>query len=75
MLCVCLQVVYFTAIFPYFILIALFINNVQLPGAKDGILYFLTPRWDKLLEVQVTAQFITVLINTIPDKCTQLLLL
>ncbi|TKS78705.1 Sodium- and chloride-dependent GABA transporter 1 [Collichthys lucidus] len=28
------KVVYFTAIFPYFILFALLINNVQLPGAR-----------------------------------------
>lgn len=47
------QVVYFTATFPYFILFALLVNNVQLPGAKDGILFFLTPNWSKLLEVQV----------------------
>ncbi|RXN30008.1 sodium- and chloride-dependent GABA transporter ine-like isoform X1 [Labeo rohita] len=31
------KVVYFTATFPYFILFALLINNVQLPGAKDGV--------------------------------------
>lgn len=48
-----LQVVYFTAVFPYFILLALLINNVQLPGATDGILYFVTPVWDKLFEVKV----------------------
>lgn len=48
-----LQVVYFTAVFPYVILLALLINNVQLPGATDGILYFVTPVWDKLFEVKV----------------------
>ncbi|XP_010769882.1 sodium- and chloride-dependent betaine transporter-like [Notothenia coriiceps] len=47
------KVVYFTAVFPYFILFALLINNVQLPGAKNGILYFVTPVWDKLFEVKV----------------------
>lgn len=47
------QVVYFTAVFPYFILLALLINNVQLPGATDGILYFVTPVWDKLFDVKV----------------------
>uniref|UniRef100_H2UF88 Transporter n=1 Tax=Takifugu rubripes TaxID=31033 RepID=H2UF88_TAKRU len=47
------KVVYFTAIFPYFILLALLINNVQLPGASDGILYFVTPVWNKLFEVKV----------------------
>lgn len=48
------QVVYFTALFPYFILFALLVNNVQLPGAKDGILYFVTPVWSKLFEVKVS---------------------
>ncbi|XP_041692332.1 sodium- and chloride-dependent GABA transporter ine isoform X1 [Coregonus clupeaformis] len=47
------KVVYFTATFPYFILFVLLINNVQLPGAKNGLLYFLKPKWSKLLEVQV----------------------
>uniref|UniRef100_A0A3Q2PLJ1 Si:ch211-225b11.1 n=1 Tax=Fundulus heteroclitus TaxID=8078 RepID=A0A3Q2PLJ1_FUNHE len=47
------KVVYFTAVFPYFILFALLINNVQLPGAKEGILYFITPVWSKLFEVKV----------------------
>ncbi|XP_068994652.1 sodium- and chloride-dependent GABA transporter ine [Embiotoca jacksoni] len=47
------KVVYFTAVFPYFILFALLINNVQLPGAKNGILYFVTPVWSKLFEVKI----------------------
>ncbi|KAM4577242.1 sodium- and chloride-dependent GABA transporter ine isoform 1-T1 [Odontesthes bonariensis] len=47
------KVVYFTAVFPYFILFALLINNVQLPGAKNGILYFVTPVWRRLFEVKV----------------------
>ncbi|XP_008335492.1 sodium- and chloride-dependent GABA transporter ine [Cynoglossus semilaevis] len=47
------KVVYFTAIFPYFILFALLINNIQLPGAKNGILFFATPVWNKLFEVKV----------------------
>lgn len=47
------KVVYFTAVFPYFILFALLINNVQLPGAREGILYFVTPVWSKLFEVKV----------------------
>uniref|UniRef100_A0A3Q4BQB1 Transporter n=1 Tax=Mola mola TaxID=94237 RepID=A0A3Q4BQB1_MOLML len=47
------KVVYFTALFPYIVLFALFINNVQLPGAKNGILYFVTPVWSKLFEVKI----------------------
>lgn len=48
-----LQVVYFTALAPYVLLFALLVNNVRLPGAKDGILYFVTPVWSKLFKVKV----------------------
>ncbi|XP_030623973.1 sodium- and chloride-dependent GABA transporter 1-like [Chanos chanos] len=47
------KVVYFTALFPYVVLLALFINNVRLPGAWDGIVFFLRPKWHKLREIQV----------------------
>ncbi|KPP74434.1 sodium- and chloride-dependent GABA transporter ine-like, partial [Scleropages formosus] len=51
------KVVYFTALFPYVILVALLINNVQLPGAMKGIEFYIIPEWDKLksLEVWVNA--------------------
>ncbi|XP_075896026.1 sodium- and chloride-dependent GABA transporter ine-like [Nelusetta ayraudi] len=49
------KVVYFTALAPYVILFALLINNVRLPGAKDGILYFVTPVWSKLFKVKTWA--------------------
>jgi solute carrier family 6 amino acid transporter-like protein 5/7/9/14 len=44
---------YFTAIFPYVVLITLLIRGVTLEGAADGILFFITPQWDKILEPQV----------------------
>ncbi|KPP66307.1 hypothetical protein Z043_115200 [Scleropages formosus] len=59
------KVVYFTATFPYFILFTLLINNVQLPGANDGILYFLMPNWGKLLEVQVWVNAAAQIFNSI----------
>ncbi|XP_073322135.1 sodium- and chloride-dependent GABA transporter 1 isoform X2 [Pagrus major] len=59
------KVVYFTAVFPYFILFALLINNVQLPGAKNGILYFLTPVWSKLFEVKVWVNAAAQVFNSI----------
>ncbi|XP_076479591.1 sodium-dependent nutrient amino acid transporter 1 isoform X2 [Bombus vancouverensis nearcticus] len=44
---------YFLAIFPYIILLSLLIRAVTLEGAGTGILFFLTPKWSKLLEPSV----------------------
>ncbi|CAN0366409.1 unnamed protein product [Lampetra planeri] len=59
------KVVYFTALFPYVVLLALLINNVQLPGAMNGIYYFLTPVWGRLTEVQVWVNAAAQVFNSI----------
>uniref|UniRef100_A0A452H8U7 Solute carrier family 6 member 8 n=1 Tax=Gopherus agassizii TaxID=38772 RepID=A0A452H8U7_9SAUR len=47
------KIVYFTATFPYVVLIVLLIRGVLLPGAGAGILYYLKPDWAKLGSPQV----------------------
>lgn len=44
---------YFLAIFPYVIMLILLVRSLTLPGAFNGVLYFLKPQWDKLLDPKV----------------------
>ncbi|XP_032525752.2 sodium-dependent nutrient amino acid transporter 1-like [Danaus plexippus] len=44
---------YFLALFPYVVMIILLIRAVTLPGAVNGILFFVTPVWSKILEIRV----------------------
>ncbi|XP_047995017.1 sodium-dependent nutrient amino acid transporter 1-like isoform X2 [Leguminivora glycinivorella] len=44
---------YFLAIFPYIVMVILLISTSTLEGAGTGILFFLTPQWDKLIELNV----------------------
>ena len=44
---------YFLAIFPYVVLICLLGRAVSLDGALNGIIFFVTPVWSKLLDPNV----------------------
>lgn len=47
------QVVWVTATFPYVILSVLLVRGATLPGAWRGVLFYLKPNWQKLLETGV----------------------
>ena len=47
------KVVYVTVILPWLILIIFVIRGVTLPGAMDGLAFYLTPDFSKLLEPKV----------------------
>ena len=58
------QVVYFTATAPYILLTAVLIRGVTLPGAADGIKFYLTPDLSRLGDGRVTCYF------TVPGEST-----
>ena len=47
------KVAYFTAIFPYFFLTALLLRGLSLPGAGDGISFYLRPDFSRLSDPTV----------------------
>ncbi|KAL6441823.1 hypothetical protein ACFW04_002326 [Cataglyphis niger] len=50
---------YFLALFPYVVMTALLIRAITLEGAVNGILFFVTPKWDALWKPTVWYAAIT----------------
>lgn len=50
-----MQVVYFTATFPYLMLLVLLVRGLTLPGAMNGIKFYLLPEPSRLADPQVMA--------------------
>jgi len=53
------KVVWFTALFPYLVLVLLLARGASLPGAAAGVQFYIYPAWDKLLSVHVWADAAT----------------
>lgn len=43
------KLVYFTAVFPYVVLFILLIRALTLDGSWDGVMHYITPQWESLL--------------------------
>lgn len=47
------KVAYFTALFPYLVMLVLLAKVLTLPGAAAGVVFLFTPQWDKLYDPKV----------------------
>lgn len=59
------KAVYFTALFPYFVLLILGIRAWFLEGAIDGIRYYTNPNWSKLGDIRVWSDAATAIFFSI----------
>lgn len=52
------KVVWFTALFPYAVLLILLVRGITLPGSADGIKYYLNPNFNAITSAEVSFPFI-----------------
>nr|XP_020444934.1 sodium- and chloride-dependent GABA transporter 2-like [Monopterus albus] len=55
------KVAYFTATFPYVMLLILLIRGLTLPGAGEGIYFYLYPELEHLANLEVTSLILTLI--------------
>ena len=53
------KVAYFTAIFPYLVLLTLLVRGLTLPGFEKGLALFFTPQWERLADPKVWYNAVT----------------
>jgi len=63
------KVVYFTSLFPYAVLVLLACRGFTLPGAIDGIQYYLSPDWSRLTNPEVWVDAATQVIFSLGPAC------
>ncbi|XP_012282987.1 sodium- and chloride-dependent GABA transporter 2 [Orussus abietinus] len=69
------KVVYFTALFPYVVLLALLIRGVTLDGAAEGITWYISPKWSTLKNVNVWADAASQIFYSLGIGCGSLVTL
>ena len=60
------QFVYVTALFPYVILLTLLVRAATLPGFLDGVTYYITPQWGRILDFNVSLQLTCICLRSRP---------
>ncbi|XP_076117670.1 sodium- and chloride-dependent glycine transporter 2-like [Mytilus galloprovincialis] len=53
------KIVYVTVTFPYIVLVIFLVRAVTLPGAAEGIKFFLIPKWHEILSTKVWGEAAT----------------